>query len=70
MSHNLCPMTKNLLLTLSIQELYELADKAMNFYIVASVNPKRKDLSDLRQVDLNLINKVIDGKRDKEKPGK
>lgn len=63
-------MTKNLLLTLSIQELYELADKAMNFYIVASVNPQRKDLSDLRQVDLNLINKVIDGKRDKEKPGK
>lgn len=64
-------MTQNLLLTLSIQELYELADKAMNLYIVASVNPKRKGLlADQRQVDLSLIRKAIVAKRAAEVPVK
>jgi hypothetical protein len=56
-------MTENLLLSLSIKQLYDLADSAMNLYIVASVNPNRKDLSDMRQVDLTLINKIIVDRR-------
>ena len=70
MSFNLYPMTENLLVNLSIRELYELADKAMNLYIVASVNPKRKGLADQRQVDLILIRKAMLAKRPAEPPGK
>jgi hypothetical protein len=52
-------MTENLLLPLSIKQLYDLADSAINLYVVARINSNQKDLADMREVDLALINRVI-----------
>lgn len=55
-------MTKAELKELSIKELLLLADKVLNLYVAASVDPKHKLLAKQRQVDLEELYKIISEK--------
>ena len=48
---------------LPVKDLLEIADKAMNLYIAASVDPEHRLLAQQRQADLFLLNKIITEKR-------
>jgi hypothetical protein len=53
---------------LPISKLLELADKAMDLLIAASVDPRNKLLAQQRQDDLNVLHKIIAEKRANERP--
>lgn len=61
-------MTEAELKELSIKELLDLADKVIELYIAASINPKHNLLAKQRQADLYIIDKVITQKRANETP--
>jgi hypothetical protein len=61
-------MTEEELNSLSIKELFALADKAIELYIAASVDSKHNLLAKQTQADLYIIDKVIKEKTEKDIP--
>lgn len=61
-------MTEDELKGLPIEELLLLADKTLNIYVAASIDPHTKLLAEQRKEDINIIHKIIDAKRADEAP--
>lgn len=61
-------MTEQELMSLSITQLIELAEKTLHEYVAARVSPNNSLLAEQKHEYLNLLNRVIVNKRANEPP--